>query len=236
MYECVQKEWISLRFADCYVLNNFLPVLLNPYGDNGTCLKAWKRHFLLDILSFSFWTHIPRSIKHLKITKNSYWICGQGSVVGIATGYRLDGPGSNPGGGEIFRTCPDRPWGPPSLLYNGYQVFPGVKSRRGVMLTPHRLLVPWSWKDRAIPLLPLWAVQPVQTSVPVQGCTLPFFLPQLSFRSSRLWCCLGWYVDTNTWGKPAVSIHLKTEAAGSYATLLPTYQNIQQHILQGCHL
>jgi hypothetical protein len=37
--------------------------------------------------------------------------------------------GSNPGGGEIFRTCPDRPWGPPSLLYNGYRVFPGGKKR-----------------------------------------------------------------------------------------------------------
>jgi hypothetical protein len=34
----------------------------------------------------------------------------------------------NPGGGEIFRRRPDRPWGPPSLLYNGYRVcFPGVK-------------------------------------------------------------------------------------------------------------
>jgi hypothetical protein len=33
-----------------------------------------------------------------------------------------------PVGGEIFRTYPDRPWGPPSLLYNGYRVFfPGVK-------------------------------------------------------------------------------------------------------------
>jgi hypothetical protein len=30
-----------------------------------------------------------------------------------------------PVGDEIFRTCPDRPWGPPSLLYNGYRVFPG---------------------------------------------------------------------------------------------------------------
>ena len=30
----------------------------------------------------------------------------------IATDYGLDGPGSNPGGDEIFRTCPDRPWGP----------------------------------------------------------------------------------------------------------------------------
>jgi len=34
----------------------------------------------------------------------------------------------NPGGGEIFRTLPDRSWDPPSPLYNGYRVsFPGVK-------------------------------------------------------------------------------------------------------------
>ena len=46
----------------------------------------------------------------------------------------LDGPGSNSGGSEIFRTPPDRPWGPPSFLQHGYQVsFPGVKRpERGV--------------------------------------------------------------------------------------------------------
>jgi hypothetical protein len=37
----------------------------------------------------------------------------------------------NPGGGEIFRTRPGRPWGPPSLLYNGYRVFPGGSKRPG---------------------------------------------------------------------------------------------------------
>ena len=52
--------------------------------------------------------------------------------------------GSNPSGGEIFRTCPDQPWRPPSLLYNGYRVFPGGKVRRGVTLTPHPLLLPRS--------------------------------------------------------------------------------------------
>jgi len=47
----------------------------------------------------------------------------------IATRYGLDGPGIESRlGGEIFRTHPDRPWGPPSLLYNGYQVFPGCKA------------------------------------------------------------------------------------------------------------
>jgi hypothetical protein len=51
------------------------------------------------------------------------------SVQRLATGWTVRG--SNPGGGEIFRTCPDRPWGPPSLLYNGHRVFPGGRKRPG---------------------------------------------------------------------------------------------------------
>ena len=58
-----------------------------------------------------------------------YQVGGPGSSVGTATGYRLDGPGIESRWGEIFRTCPDRPWGPPSLLYNGYRVFHGGKER-----------------------------------------------------------------------------------------------------------
>jgi hypothetical protein len=57
---------------------------------------------------------------------------GPGNVVGTATGYELDGPGiESRWGDEIFRTCPDRPWVPPSLLYSGYRVFPGGKERPG---------------------------------------------------------------------------------------------------------
>ena len=47
------------------------------------------------------------------------------SVQRLATAWTAQG--SNPGGGEIFCTPPDRPWVPPSLLYNGYRLFPGVK-------------------------------------------------------------------------------------------------------------
>ena len=61
----------------------------------------------------------------------SFKYCGAGSVVGIATAYGLDGPGIESRWGEIFRICPDRPWGPPSLLYNGYRVFSGGKVRTG---------------------------------------------------------------------------------------------------------
>ena len=86
--------------------------------------------------------------------------CGPGSSVGIATGYGLDDPGSNSGGGEIFRPCPDRPWGPPSLLYNGYRAIPGGIKRPERDADPSPLLVPWLKKSRSIPLLPLWAVRP----------------------------------------------------------------------------
>ena len=54
------------------------------------------------------------TVTALNYTPNT--VCWPGSSVGIATDYGLDGPVSNPGGDEIFRTCPDRPWGPPSLL------------------------------------------------------------------------------------------------------------------------
>ena len=33
--------------------------------------------------------------------------------------------GSNSDESDIFRTRPNRPWGPPSLLQNGYRVIPG---------------------------------------------------------------------------------------------------------------
>jgi len=51
----------------------------------------------------------------------------------------------------------------PASCIMGTGSFPGMKSGRDVTLTPHTILVPWSRKSRAIPLLPLWAVRPVQS-------------------------------------------------------------------------
>ena len=44
--------------------------------------------------------------------------------------YGLDGTGIESRGAR-FSARPDRPCGPPSLLYNGYRVFPGGKVRSG---------------------------------------------------------------------------------------------------------
>ena len=97
---------------------------------------------------------------------------GPDSVVGIATGYGLDGPGSNHLGGEIFRTSPDRPWGPPSLLYNGYRVFPGGKER------PGRDADSVCRGQEGVQLYLYFPSGPYglyRASVPMQGCALPFY-------------------------------------------------------------
>jgi len=62
--------------------------------------------------------------------------------------------------------------------------FPGVKSGRGVTLTPHLLLVTWLRKSRAIPLLPLCTERPVQSlSVCTRG-HFTFCLPFEDFSNS----------------------------------------------------
>jgi len=174
------------------------------------------------------------------------WVRIAQSVQRIATGWTVRG--SNPGCGEMFRTRPDRPSGPPSLAYNVYRVsfpwvkrpdrdinhsppssaevkeivelyiysldglgieswwgrdfphlsrpalgpiqpriqwVPGVKSGRGVTLTPNPLLVPWSRKSRAILLLPpIWAVRPVQN---LSACTRMHFTLYLYSPSGSSW-------------------------------------------------
>jgi hypothetical protein len=72
------------------------------------------------------------------------------SSVGIATRYGLEGPGIESRWGDIFRTYPDRLRCPPSLLYNGYRVFP--EGTGGQSMMP-RLRKGW-----AIPPLSLWVL------------------------------------------------------------------------------
>ena len=97
---------------------------------------------------------------------------GQDSVVSITTRYWLGGPGIDYRWGKILRTRPDRPWGPPSLLHNGYWVsFPGVKRpERGVDHLPH--LAP-RFKER----VELYFYPPSKPSWPVLRRTLEFASP-----------------------------------------------------------
>ena len=132
---------------------------------------------------------LPTSLDlRVQFSLPSYNAGGPCSSVGIATGYGLDGPGSNPGRDEIFRTCPDRSWGPPSLLYNGYRVFPWGKEwqRRDAGPSPPSSAVVKKEKGLYIHS-PSGPYSLYIASVPVQGYILPLSLPKKAGRASALY-------------------------------------------------
>jgi hypothetical protein len=98
--------------------------------------------------------HITSSPRHTKLTRS------RDSVVGIATGYEMEGRGVGVRGlvwSRIF-SSPRRPdwlFGPLSLLFNGYRrAFPRGWSGRAMKLSTHLQLVPMSRKCGSIHPLP----------------------------------------------------------------------------------
>jgi len=83
--------------------------------------------------------------------------CGLGGSVDIATELRAGRSGIKSRWGRDFPPVYTGPRAHPASCKMGFGSFPGVKCGRGVLLTTHPLLVPRSWKSRAIPLSNLWA-------------------------------------------------------------------------------
>ena len=88
------------------------------------------------------WSNVPDYSTILKLLLLLVRIYGLGELSRYSDSLRA-GRSSNPGGGEIFRTRPDRPWDPPSLLFNGYRVFSGGKAARA-----------WRWPPKHFHLAP----------------------------------------------------------------------------------
>ena len=120
-------------------------------------------------------------------------------------------------GGEIFHTCPDRPWGPAIFLHVGYRVFPGGKERPGRDADPTPPSSAVVMKGQSYTSTPpmgrtacteprcLYKGALYLTSVPVQGCTLPFFsactrvtftftLPFIMFSCSNVCDFVSWVI------------------------------------------
>ena len=104
------------------------------------------------------------------ITSNTgYWevLWGFKNINKLLWLHTLSFPGRSRDQIPVGRDFPPFQSGPeahPASSTMGTGSFPGLKSGQGVLLITHPLLVPWSWKSRAIPLPTLWA-----TTGPVTG-------------------------------------------------------------------
>ena len=130
----------------------------HPEGQHSFVFRAARKPISATIsyndCQFSAFCPVPpgkcRNVTTHQVTTTSFCIlslhyCGPDSVVGIATGYGLDGPGIGSRLGARFSApVQTGPGTHPASCTMGTGSFPGVKSGRGMTLTPHPLLVPWS--------------------------------------------------------------------------------------------
>jgi hypothetical protein len=109
-----------------------------------------RRQFLFPIRQKILPLHVVRNRRsHLKCKFIDYHsdCCGLVSVVGIETGYGLDGPGIEFRWGRDFSTPVwTDPGAHPASCTMGTKFFLEVKSGRDVTLTPLPLLIPQSFK------------------------------------------------------------------------------------------
>jgi hypothetical protein len=107
------KQWDSSWTCPCTVVMMRLGTVRNTQTPaSPPRWVAWRRARGLDITSPPWHSHPQRHVLESPLFY-SYGLAGQG----IEARW-----------GEILRTRPDRPWCPPSLLYNGYRVFPEGKA------------------------------------------------------------------------------------------------------------
>ena len=84
--------------------------------------------------------------------------------------------------GARFSARTDRPWGPSSLLYNGYWVFPGGKERPGREADPSPPSSAVGHERVELYLYSLYGPYGLYTvTVPVQGYTYTVFLKSIRF-------------------------------------------------------
>jgi len=100
---CGDEYWRDVELRSCthitHASGTDLPVTIRPSSGHRAFPHVWFIAWLTTQCCSV--PHLPDAIGNVIISD-----CGPGSSVGVATGYELDGPGSNPGGDQIF--CPSR--------------------------------------------------------------------------------------------------------------------------------
>jgi len=124
-------------------------------------------------IALHFFTMIELRIYKQNLSSSFLHFCGSGQLSQCSDWLRAGRSKDQiPVGERFFARVQTGPGAHPASCTMGTGSFLGVKSSRGVTLNSHPLLVPWSRKSRAILVLPLWAVQPVQS---LSACTRVHF-------------------------------------------------------------
>jgi len=126
--------------ADCQMSHQCASVSLLQ----SECKRSGQQHTLN---MFKSWEE-----QTLRIYQYYCEYSGPDSSVGIAIGYRLEGPGIESRWGRDFPPIQTGTGAHPASYTMGTGSFLWVKCGRGVLLTTDPLLAPRSWKSRAIPL------------------------------------------------------------------------------------
>ena len=135
-----------LLFLVCEVLQ-----LTGPGLTLAACQSSEEKASSLSLCRF------PSQPYRLNLLSVNYCIGEPGSSVGIATELQTGRSGIESRWGRDFPPVQTGPGAHPASCKMGTGSFPGIKCGRGLLLTTHPLLVPRSWKSRAIPLPTLWA-------------------------------------------------------------------------------
>ena len=158
--QCVNR---SISFAMevllCWFVSRAYPTHLLHYDTKG-CFHEVSLipRYATNHLCFSRLDNIQTSIYSSYDFHPTFVLdCVPGSWVGIATDLRAGRSGIESWWGRDFPPVQTGPGAHPASCKMGTGSFPGVKCGRGVLLTTHPLIVPQSWKSRAIPLPTLWA-------------------------------------------------------------------------------
>jgi hypothetical protein len=150
MWHCSLHIYSMHIYASCtvdkYIFIRYKSRITSNLPNAATCDSLFSK--FLTIVHIYITQYILSFLRVIfKGILNDSWLCGPGSVVGITTGYRLDGSGIESCWGARFSApVQTGPGAHPASCTMGTRFFPGVKSGWGVTLTPHPLLVPWSKK------------------------------------------------------------------------------------------
>ena len=96
-----------------------------------TLHNSLRKYYIKIVIqtTVSWWCLLRHSFVSWLILRTTSMFAAGISSVGIATRYELDSPGIEFRWGARFSApFPDLPWGPSSLLYNEYRVFPRGKT------------------------------------------------------------------------------------------------------------